>query len=92
MVAGWGRVGIFSRAGHRAQQAAHTASCIAHAITEKKMSVSMSANLPSLCSISKLKASYKILQKSMTNDNKSRRFDECQSAEKRESQGTDQTK
>ena len=41
MAAGWGRVGVFCRAGHRAQQAAHTASCIAHAITEKKMSVSI---------------------------------------------------
>ena len=37
MAAGWGRVGVFCRAGHRAQQAAHTASCIAQAITEKKI-------------------------------------------------------
>ena len=74
----------------------------ADTITEKQMSVGLQYHSDELLSrflskslqysISALKASYDFLQKSMTNDCKSRRFDECQSAEKRESQGTDQTK
>ena len=68
----------------------------ADTITEKQISVGLQYQLQYIIgdeySISALKARYDFLQKSMTNDCKSRRFDECQSAEKRESQGTDQTK
>ena len=79
----------------------------ADTITEKQISVGLQYQLQYIIgdellsrflskslqySISAPKARYDFLQKSMTNDSKSRRFDECQSAEKRESQGTDQTK